>query len=40
MVNGIIVKCLKEPIKVPSSPEFWVEHPWVSKAESEKYWLR
>ena len=36
VTNGIIAERLKKPIKVPNSPEFWIEHPWVSKAEPEK----
>jgi transposase-like protein len=36
VTNNIIAERLKKPIKVPNSPEWWIEHPWVSKAEPEK----
>lgn len=36
VTNNIIAERLKKPIKIPNSPEWWIEHPWVSKAEPEK----
>jgi hypothetical protein len=36
VTNNIIAERLKKPIKIPNSPEWWIEHPWVSKAELEK----
>ncbi|MDO3722159.1 hypothetical protein QVZ43_10540 [Marinobacter sp. chi1] len=36
VTNKIIAERLKKPIKIKNSPESWIEHPWVSKAEPEK----
>jgi hypothetical protein len=36
VTNTIIAERLKNPIKIQNSPEWWIEHPWVSKAEPEK----
>ncbi|MBZ2168985.1 hypothetical protein [Marinobacter sp. F4216] len=36
VTNNLIVERLELPIRIPNSPERWIEHPWVSKAEPEK----
>jgi len=36
VTNKIIAERLQKPIKIQNSPEWWIEHPWVSKAEPEK----
>ena len=36
VTNDIIAERLKKPIKISNSPEWWIEHPWVSKSEPEK----
>jgi len=36
VTNSIIAERLQKPIKIPNSPEWWIEHPLVSKAEPEK----